>query len=344
MANIVNGSAGIAPDSDQLRFVLVGDPNNPNGGLLERFDIPAGSHPWIPSLGITFSGATPVTEYPTAVYTAEYDGFADFPRYPINFLSDLNALMGLLFAHTLYPTYTPTELATAVEVPTSAGYDGATTYYMIPAENLPLLDPVRWIPVIGPLTADLIEPDLRVLVNLGYGDPEYGWVNENADVPTPIGVSSGLDDLEKALGLLVTGTRQGIQNVIDDLQDPSKLRSPDNPIADLLQNPVIAELAAGFFPGLATPGSLSIPDAISAALSDLYSALLPTADINTAITSTLPQYDIDLFFNALAEGNLVDAIGLPTSANLSLVSMAAMFELCVIGETALYVGADILSP
>ncbi|HEX7321761.1 MAG TPA: PE-PPE domain-containing protein [Mycobacterium sp.] len=37
MADILNGSAGIHPDPGQLNYVLVGDPNNANGGLLEPF-------------------------------------------------------------------------------------------------------------------------------------------------------------------------------------------------------------------------------------------------------------------------------------------------------------------
>ncbi|MGH3561062.1 MAG: PE-PPE domain-containing protein, partial [Mycobacterium sp.] len=48
------------PSTDQLSFVLLGDPNLPNGGLFERFDLPIlDSYPSIPSLGITFNGATP---------------------------------------------------------------------------------------------------------------------------------------------------------------------------------------------------------------------------------------------------------------------------------------------
>ncbi|HET9876534.1 MAG TPA: PE-PPE domain-containing protein, partial [Mycobacterium sp.] len=175
MRNIVNGSAGIHPDPGQLSFVLTGDEMNPNGGVLMRFDLPVGSSPSVPSFGITFLGATPVTEYTTDIYTREYDGFADFPRYPLNFLSDLNALLGIPFVHAANPTLD--ELADAKEVPVSAGYDGATTYYMVPTENLPLLDPLRSIPGFGPIMADLVQPDLRVLVNLGYGDPDYGWVN-----------------------------------------------------------------------------------------------------------------------------------------------------------------------
>jgi hypothetical protein len=84
-----------APTADQLGFVLLADPMNPNGGLLSRF---AGLS--LPSLGVDFFGATPAdTIYPT-IYTHEYDGFADFPRYPLNIVSDLNAIAGIALVHS----------------------------------------------------------------------------------------------------------------------------------------------------------------------------------------------------------------------------------------------------
>src|SRR5271163_4656762 len=67
-----------------LHFVLIGDPNNPNGGLLERF-----TGFYIPALDVAFNGATaPNSPYPTTIYTAQYDGIADAPQYPLHILSD----------------------------------------------------------------------------------------------------------------------------------------------------------------------------------------------------------------------------------------------------------------
>lgn len=46
--------------SDDLHFVLLGDPINPNGGLLERFDAPGSDlHP--PSLGVPFDAVGTLT-------------------------------------------------------------------------------------------------------------------------------------------------------------------------------------------------------------------------------------------------------------------------------------------
>ena len=55
------------------------------------------------------------------MYTLEYDGFADFPRYPLNFLSDLNAFLGIAELHGTYLNVAlngtgpaPTDIANAI--------------------------------------------------------------------------------------------------------------------------------------------------------------------------------------------------------------------------------------
>lgn len=175
---------GAAPSASDLNFVLVGNEMNPNGGMLARFpDLT------LPTLDLTFYGATPSdTIYPTAIYTLEYDGFADFSRYPLNFISDLNAVAGITFVHTKYLDLTPAQVEGATKLPTSPGYTGVTDYYIIRTENRPLLQPLRAVPVIGDPLADLIQPNLKVIVNLGYGDPNYGYSTSYADVRTPFGL------------------------------------------------------------------------------------------------------------------------------------------------------------
>ena len=60
------------PSSDQLSFILVGDPSNPNGGINQRFAVP-GAPLSFPSLGTTFNLAPAASNtYPTAVYTHQY--------------------------------------------------------------------------------------------------------------------------------------------------------------------------------------------------------------------------------------------------------------------------------
>jgi hypothetical protein len=81
-----------APDID---FVLSGDPNLPNGGLASRF---AGLY--IPILDLSFNGPEPTdTQFHTDVITRQYDGADDFPLYPLNVISLLNAVLGVVYVH-----------------------------------------------------------------------------------------------------------------------------------------------------------------------------------------------------------------------------------------------------
>jgi hypothetical protein len=171
-------AAGSTIPANQLSFVLIGDPNNPVGGLLERFP-----GFYIPFLDVSFNGATPQSPWHTSVYTYQYDGIADAPQYPLNLVSDLNAFMGYFFVHNQYPLLTATQVGTAVPLPTNGGN---TDYYMLMTQNLPLLEPIRAIPYAGPPIADIFQPDLRVLVDLGYGD--YGPGANYANIPTPAGL------------------------------------------------------------------------------------------------------------------------------------------------------------
>ena len=81
-----------APDID---FVLVGDPNLPNGGLMSRFP-----GLYIPILDFSFNGPAPTdTQFDTVEITRQYDGFTDFPLYPLNLVADLNAVLGIVYVH-----------------------------------------------------------------------------------------------------------------------------------------------------------------------------------------------------------------------------------------------------
>ncbi|MDP7704512.1 MULTISPECIES: PE-PPE domain-containing protein [unclassified Mycobacterium] len=175
---ILNLMAAGSPHVNDLSFILAAAGNNPNGGLLSRFP-----GFYIPFLDVPFNGALPAgNPYETYVYTAQYDGVAHTPQYPLNILADINAVMGYFYVHGNYPLTSAADMANAVLLPTSPGYAGNTQYYMFLTQDLPLLQPIRDIPYAGPVLADLIQPQLRVMVDLGYSD--YGY----ADLPTPAGL------------------------------------------------------------------------------------------------------------------------------------------------------------
>ncbi|AXN43345.1 PPE family protein [Mycobacterium marinum] len=330
-------AAGVPTGS--VSFSLIGNAMNPNGGLYERF---AGLVS--PSLGKTFWGATPDNYYTTDVYTLEYDGFADFPRYPLNFVSDLNAIMGIYYVHTQYPTLTAAQVATAFTLPT----EGATmtTYHMIPTENLPLLEPLRGVPFIGNTLADLVQPDLKVLVNLGYGDPNYGYSTGPANVPTPFGL---FPDVAPAtvFDALVAGTQQGISDAAADIgawQLPSLPDISLSGISNALGSDPWSALSNATLPTLSVStienaikgvqtATTDIANTISFDATTAYATLLPTADVVNAMVTTLPAYNLKLFLDGILQvldgdpAGLIYALGAPIAADTALVTLLAGFNL-----------------
>jgi hypothetical protein len=342
-------------------FTIVGDPMNPNGGFYERF---AGLQ--LPSLGINFYGATPATPYPTNVYTIEYDGYADFPRYPLNFLADMNALSSQ--NHFYYHVLTTQQLnSQAIQLPTSG--PTTTTYYMIPSNNLPLLGPIRGVPFIGNPIADLLQPDMTYLVNLGYGDPRYGWSTGPANVPTPAGLFPPLSSFQMLPGLLASGAQQGMHDFVGDFTGtgPNPVTLPTvSSLTSLLNNPssLTSSLTSLYSPAgaasgtnaatspLSTIGSLvtrvmhlasdpaalpsallHLPNAISQVVAYPYTVLLPTADILNAAVISIPSYDVTLFLNGVLQAvngqpvqGLINAVGQPVASDVALYLYLASVE------------------
>jgi PE-PPE domain len=331
------------------QFLLVADPSNPNGGALERFagfETTSGqtvSDPLnLPSLGFVFDSATPSDDYVTSIYSLEYDGFADFPRYPLNFLADLNAFLGIATLHGTYLNgFVPgnggpsaEEIANATLLPgsmDSGTADSLTNYYMID-ETPPL---VALLP--QPLQ-DLLGPDLTYLINLGYGDGSLGYsvdADSPADVPTPFGLFPDVS-LSTVLSTLATDTQQGITALG---QDPTAWTSLLEPTSS---EQSLTELLSTLGTVAANPAATltDLVNAISSAASTAYSVLLPLADIGNALLTSLPAYDLSLFTDNLFNGDLLDAFGLPIAANTGMETLFAGFGLAVIENAASQISAD----
>ncbi|MGV0749186.1 PE-PPE domain-containing protein [Mycolicibacter heraklionensis] len=315
------------PTSDELSFVSLGSPANPNGGLLSRFDVP-GVPLSMPALGVTFSGGAPSeTPWETVNYIREYDGFADFPKYPLNFLADINAFLGIMFVHGGYPSLTDAQLATAIELDTSGDYTGNNQYFMIPTENLPLLELLRGN-AFGNAFADLLQPALRVLINLGYGNIEHGWDQGPADVSTPFGVFPDVNPMD-VLTALANGAEQGWNDFIADLQNIGSGSATD-----------LFGLDGGGPADFSLPSLMDVVNTLTSAAASLYATLLPTADIINSLVTTLPAYTASLFFNELMQGDLLGAIGMPLAATTGLVTMAGGFEFMVMSSALSSISAD----
>ncbi len=229
------------PSPADLHFVLLGDMNNPDGGIYARFSFlnPYLNLTPIAALNQPYFVATPPdTVYPTDIYTVQYDGLADFPQYPIDIPADLNAALGVIYSHLAYATLTPQQLATAELLPGSAALTGVgeTNYYLIPVQHLPLLEPLYQSGVGTPL-ADLIAPDLTYIVNLGYDRAGP------ADVPTPVGLFPNVDP-STVLAHLEAATVQGVNNAVADLTQPQLITAELDQLLSL-PSQIIAELPNG---------------------------------------------------------------------------------------------------
>jgi hypothetical protein len=248
--DVMRELAGQGVPSSDVHFVLIGDPDNPAGGsevvtsnLYQQY--------------LQDNVATPNDLYPTDVYTHEYDGVADFPKYRIDLLSDLNASLGFIYEHGTYLSLTSEQISDAIQLPTSTA-DTMVNYYIIPAESLPLLDPLRLIPIIGQPLYDLLEPDTQILVNLGYGSIDQGWTSGDADVVSTGGLfptDINLGDLSTALG---NGLQQGVSDFLTDLGNPDTYK-----ITPLLENPSLTEVAeAGYLFGFLDSPQPTLSDAL----------------------------------------------------------------------------------
>jgi PE-PPE domain len=324
--------------SDDVHFVLVGDPQNPNGGFVNTFDFPAGNTSAFTAFDQSFEPATPSDLYPTDIYSIEYDGFADFPHYTTNLLSDLNAMLGLFFEHFIYLDLTPAEINSAVLLPGSEALtgEGLTDYYMIPSASLPILDPLLLIPGIGQPLYDLLEPDTQILVNLGYGSITEGWNQGPANVPTTFGLFPDINQTQ-LFDALSNGWQQGVTDALNGLRHP--VSYPDQlapllPFADSLytvgvapEDPSFTDVVDGLLKFVGFPVSdvtlssspTDIINDISSTLSYDYSATLPFADAVNVLLTSLPAYDANIFTDQLDAGNLLGAILDPMSANTALV-------------------------
>ncbi|MBI3225901.1 MAG: PE-PPE domain-containing protein [Mycolicibacterium cosmeticum] len=198
-----------APDVD---FVLGGDPNLPNGGLMTRF-----WGAYIPILDFPFNGPTKTdTEFDTVEINRQYDGFADFPLYPLNLVATLNAIIGIAYVHG-WP-FDVSLPSNPTDSPAYQGKHGDTSYYFFESQDLPLFAPLRALGVPEKLI-DVVEPVFRVLVELGYDRTIPAWQ------PTPARLIPKLNPVTVARDLMVA-IGQGINNALVLVGLPPLLRLP----------------------------------------------------------------------------------------------------------------------
>ena len=254
------GTAGY-PTLDQLgnmHVVLIGDPNNPIGGILDRFQFPDDQH--VPFVNIPLSlDATPTDHIASDIYTGEYDGWANFPQDPTNILAVINALIGIVTVHPYYPDYTAEQLASAINV----GTIGDANFYMIP-QNLPILQFMFNGGTAGQFFGDFFSPWARLVIDWGYGNAGDPDVNGHYQIPAgdfisgsayqqAFGVAGGPWAMTPTGALYDGSSVMGLFERMDPLQ---MLAGAQNALIQSLVGPW-ADVAAAASGGVLTAGDIS---------------------------------------------------------------------------------------
>ena len=231
-----------------VSFAMIGNPYRPNGGVLSR--IPLLAHVLTPWSEMT---STPTdTDFGTVDIARQYDVWADFPAYPLNLLSTVNAVFGLM-NHWYLPESVNSLLTGLIPMvsidPGSPDYlpgttlehYGDTSYYFVPSENLPMFYPLRWIG-LGPLV-DVFEPLVRVFVELGYDrTASYGQVVRARLIPSLNNVT--LDNAGQFFSDVDSALRQGA-DALADLFRPNHATT----------TPATSELTSAALPTAALPAA-----------------------------------------------------------------------------------------
>ena len=145
---------GYLPDPDAVSFIVVEDSSRQKLIKDTRYN---------PRLDYTYQPA-PITPYDVIVITGEYDGFADMPDRPWNFLAVANAMAGSILVHVPVMYTTSLDyLATLPEkyVTTDTNIKGGTTtHYLVPTKTLPLVQMMPWL--------KSKEAELKAKIDKGY--------------------------------------------------------------------------------------------------------------------------------------------------------------------------------
>ena len=201
----------------EVTVALFGSGNRPDGGIYERLD-----GLYVPGLEVDANGAEPTDlGIPTIDVADQYDGLADVPQYPANLVADLNDLLGIIYVHTsygagaipaLFPDSAPLSGPFADEYALGSTeivkqVSGDATFYLIPTQTLPLLDPLLDLGVPQPVL-DIVQPALQVIVEAGY-DRDIPFAD-----PTPFELIPTIDPVTFTLEL-DNGIVQGANNAFE---------------------------------------------------------------------------------------------------------------------------------
>jgi diacyltrehalose acyltransferase len=212
-----------APPPNELSFAMYGDPvaRHAFGESFLTQMFPVGSV--VPSLDYRIP--PPVeSQYDTYQFVSAYDSIADWPDRPDNWMSLLNAVVGLATGHTAV-AFTNPSMVPPQNIRTTVNSRGAkTTTYLIPEQHLPLVMPFKYLGVPEE-TLNQLDAVLKPMVDAGYSrnddpltapitvDPVNGYDPAAVTAPaTQAAFGGGADPLSQLLS--------GIQYVLNNQPQP----------------------------------------------------------------------------------------------------------------------------
>ena len=308
MNDLLNNNPGV--NLSNLSVTLLGDPNSPIGGILDRFQFPDGVGAFslspepqhVPFLDIPLDlPTTPTSGIPTDIYTAEYDGWADFPEDPLNINAVINALIGIDTVHPYYPDPTPGVNLDTNDI-ISLGSIGNTNFYEIPAP-LPELAFMYDGGPAGLFFYDLFDPELALSDDWAYGNPGDPGAGIPVDGVDPIG-AAGPWQID-ATGQLVASGVAGFDPQMDALEmlageQYAAVQTLVGPIDDLLQDAGQSPLPQSFVDSLLSGYDFT---------NELNASLLTTW---TDLTASIPSLGPDAIFSGdptVSGQPLIDLVG-----------------------------------
>ena len=210
--------------------------------------------------------------------------------------------------------------------------------------------------------ADLLQPDLKVLVDLGYGSTTQGWSPGPPNVPTPFGLFPTNINPANVVTALAQGIPEGVTNAISDLQtgqltNYSSLRGLFDALYTVGLTPTAHPTPTQLLGAVATYFNGDVPIApitLASSPADIVNTLTSVAStdisivnpaVNTALAVgvSLPNYDASLFLNNLQTGNLLAAVGDPIAADVALAPFLVAFGVVLpIGEALATTGYELV--
>lgn len=220
-------------DQSSVTYIMLGNVDAADAGLKVRIPNLGRNGVYIPGPGVTLGNAEPTSASDARIVqvTYEYDGFGRAPRYPLNVLAVINAVVGTAMYHGIYHLADPSAPDNIIS--TTPG--GKITNIVIPAKEVPLLTLAKYLGVPQKVV-DIINPTLKAVIDTGYDPIPQG---EGA-YPTEA-VKFGVLPSQDKMVTDIQNVRSGIEESVDRLREAL---TPPPPPVDLPEPSVSANLSA----------------------------------------------------------------------------------------------------